>query len=239
MKLEVEYTINEGLSFWDGRCGILLDYIFDNAVTAWSDMPDLVRHRMHTKTREFGRNHFLVFSHGHSDHYSKKYLREYLEDYPARIFGTGIPESNLQAFSPEAGVQIMEQEGYRIVTVRTQHQGTGEQAAITNSLVCIGSGDSWYVQLGDSILTEQTLAQMQRYGVRQPEAVFVNLYQIVPAAQRRLIEQVEAKKVFCVHFPFRQNDEYGIYRQLVRFIEKAPDPFLKTMIIPEPMSRLL
>ena len=27
MSLEVEYTINEGLSFWDGSSGILLDYI--------------------------------------------------------------------------------------------------------------------------------------------------------------------------------------------------------------------
>ena len=78
MTLEVEYTINEGLSFWDGSNGILLDYVFDNTVTAWSDMPDLCRHRMRTKRREFARPHMLLFSHAHCDHYSRKYMQEYL-----------------------------------------------------------------------------------------------------------------------------------------------------------------
>lgn len=239
MKLEVEYSINEGLSFWNGNCGILLDYIFDNEVTAWSDMPDICRHRMLTKSREFARNHFLLFSHGHCDHYSKAYMKEYLENYPARVFGIGIAESNLLVECPEPGVSLLELEGYRVVIIETAHQGTGTASEIQNSLVCIGSGNDWYVQLGDSILTDQILKQMSRYGVYRPEAMFVNLYQIVPQAQRRLLQQIGARNVFCVHYPFKQNDEYGIYRQLTSFITKAPDPFLKTMIVPMPMSRLM
>ncbi len=239
MRLEVEYTINEGLSFWDGNYGILLDYLFDNKVTAWSDMPDLCLHRMVTKTREFGRSHMLLFSHAHCDHYSAKYVRKYMEDYDAEIYGVGVPESNLPILSMGRGVGILEYAGYRIVLIRTKHQGTGAQAKIRNAMVCIGSGRDWYVQLGDSILSEETLELMAEYGVEPPRAVFCNLYQIVPQGQRKLIQQMNAEKVFCIHFPFRQNDEYGIYRQIIHFKEKAADPFLKRVIVPDPMSRLL
>lgn len=239
MKLEVEYTVNEGLSLWDGSCGILLDYLFDNEVKAWSDMPDICRHRMGTRTREFGRNHILLFTHAHCDHYSQKYVTEYCENYTPRIYGPGIPESNLQVFSPEPGVSVLDVEGYRILMFKTRHQGNGPFAEITNSVLCIGSDDNWYVTLGDSILNRQLLEQMVFYGVAEPEAVFSNLYQIVPESQRAMIKALQAHHNFVIHYPFRQNDAYGIYRQVTRFIEKAKDPFLKTLIVPEPLSRIL
>ena len=150
-----------------------------------------------------------------------------------------MAESNLPIRQTEPGSGIVEYAGYRIVVIRTAHQGTGEQADILNTIVCIGSGSDWYVQLWDSILTGATLETMRDYGVEEPRAVFANLYQIVPQSQRKMIELMGAENVFCIHYPFRQNDEYGIYRQIVRFIEKANDPFLDDMIVPDPMSRIL
>ncbi|MBR2562225.1 MAG: hypothetical protein IKE31_08770 [Eubacterium sp.] len=239
MKLEVEYTINEGLSLWDGRCGILLDYIFDNEVKAWSDMPDICRHRMETGTGEFGRNHFLLFTHAHCDHYSKAYVAEYCSIYTPRIYGLGVPESNLPVMRPEPGVAVLEVEGYRILMFQTKHQGNGPFAEVANSILCIGSGNDWYVSLGDSVLSRKLLTEMQFYGVTEPEAVFSNLYQIYPESQRNIVKAMNARHNYCIHFPFRQNDEFGICKQITRFIEKSDDPFLKKMMVPEPMSRIL
>ncbi len=32
--------IRDGLFFWNGQHGVLVDYLFDNLVTAWSNMPE-------------------------------------------------------------------------------------------------------------------------------------------------------------------------------------------------------
>ena len=239
MKLEVEYTVNEGLSFWNGSCGILLDYLFDDEVTAWSDMPDICRHRMITKTREFGRNHFLLFTHAHCDHYSRRYVKEYCETYPYRIYGIGVPESNLPVLRPESGVAVLELEGYKVLMFQTRHQGNGSYAEIENSVLCVGSGDDWYISCGDSILSRRLLEEMRFYGISEPEAVFVNMYQIFPESQRSILKAMNARRYFCIHHPFRQNDEFTTYRQTVRFIERTDDPFLKELILPEPLTRIV
>ena len=238
MKLEVEYTINEGVSIWNGSCGALVDYLFFNDIHIWSGMPDVCRHRMLTRSREFGRDHILLFTHAHADHYSPVYIKEYKKLYEPRVFGLGIPESDLPAERPEEGVAVVRAGGYTVVMLETRHQGNGDFAQIRNSMLCIGSEGGWCVHCGDSILSRHVLEQMRDYGVEEPEAVFVNLYQIFPAAQRGIVQAMRAKRVYCVHYPFLQDDRYGIHHQNVSFLRDTDDPFLKTVVVPEPLSRL-
>lgn len=108
MKPVVFFSINEGLFLWNGHHGFLVDYLFDNHVAVWSDLPDSTRRRM------LFREHTLLFTHSHPDHYSRRHLREYLELYDSGVYGAGIPESNLSPGECGFGESLLELPGFQV-----------------------------------------------------------------------------------------------------------------------------
>ena len=238
MKPIVFYTINEGLFFWNGQHGLMLDYLFDNTVPAWSDLPDLTHQHMLGHAGEFSRNHTLLFTHSHPDHYSRRYTQEYTAQYISHIYGPGVPESTLTPRPLEPGVSTLRLPGYRVLILSTRHQG-GDEPPMGNTMLCLETEGSWYLHLGDSILTGELLQTLARYGVAAPEAIFSNYYHIVPKRQRELLIQLHGQHTFAIHFPFPEDDAYNIRHRLTRFLSNAREPFLQDVVMPESMSRIL
>lgn len=239
MKTVVFYSINAGLFLWNGQHGLLLDYLFDNQIAAWSDLPAPAHRRMLERSGEFSREHTLLFTHSHSDHYSRKYVQEYAQLYSARLYGFGIPESNLNSQCLESGVWLLELPGYRVLILETEHQGAAGPLKIENSLLCVETEDGWYVDCGDSVLNEAMLAKTDRWGVRDPVAAFVNYYHILPQKQREFLGHLQARRIFAIHFPFSENDTYNIKGRLKKLLSNSTDPILQQVLIPEPMRRIL
>lgn len=239
MKPVVFYSINEGVFFWNGQHGVMVDYLFDNLVTAWSDMPDSTHRRMLERSGEFSREHTLLFTHSHPDHYSQKHVREYMQLYSSSIYGTGVPESNLIPVSLGPGEALLELPGCKVFIIQAEHQGRGDKFRVENSVLCVVVEGNWYLHLGDSVLDDALLTKLERCGMGIPEAVFANYYHIIPEDQRDFLKRLHARHTFGIHFPFEENDEYHIKLRLTKFLKNGFDPFLKEIVVPEPMSRIL
>ena len=188
MKLQIFHTVNAGLYIWNGMSGLLVDALHGGSSDGFSDTREEYLSLMRNRKSFFGQTNDVLLTHLHPDHYDAALTEEYLELYPdSRIYGPGLPASNVWAEESEPGIWRLSMRGYTIHAFRTLHDGKPYEGESHLSYLITSNGQNLWIS-GDAVFTSEDVERVNRIaGEREIDAAFVMVYQIGNRARQQIL----------------------------------------------------
>ena len=207
MKLKIFHSVNAGLYLWDGKSGLLIDFLHGGKELGFSDTK--YADAMRNKQFYFRHSNDLLFTHFHGDHYDEKLVNEFLERTPgACLFGPGKHTENVNPVFLDEGVLEVQIQDYKIICFSTIHDGKQYEDVPHYSYLIQNGGDSVWVS-GDASLDESVAEKMLPYNQgKAPDAAFFIVYQIGCEAGRGFLKYLTESTLFLYHLPYKSDDVY-------------------------------
>ena len=79
MKLQIYHGVNAELYIWNGKTGILVDFLHTKSPRGISDMPKRYIAMMEAGKYFFGQTSDVLLTHGHPDHYNEELVKRCME----------------------------------------------------------------------------------------------------------------------------------------------------------------
>ncbi len=216
-KLRVLYTGNAGVLFIIGNKYIGVDVFSKDEEGLYPETPLPVKEKLWRLIEE-KKLQFLVFTHGHSDHFCLEDVQEALRRNPRlTILSTREVIRQIREVEPAAG-HLMEvpsnlQSNYKIEAAGDSlemfySKHMGEQYAEVDNLVCLLNleGRKIFVP-GDAWPTPQLFEQVAKWSPEIDLMAAPFPLMGIPSTRRLLAKSLKLKHVLAVHLPVPSRDD--------------------------------
>ena len=235
MNTYIFHSVNAGLFFWNGKSGLLADGIHNGKQKGFSNMPKELLKQMLNRTGIFAFTDQLLFTHLHSDHYSKAGVSHVMrQSFSSALYGPGLTVRNVAV--EVAGPQLYRICGPfgNIYAKYTIHDGERFKKDPHQSYLVEQDDETFFIA-GDAVLSREDAEIFSSRISGRITAGFFNLYQLYSAEGQEFVRSLPFERIFLYHLPFPKDDKFH-YAKLARQISKNPPDGLPTAEILNHMS---
>ena len=250
--LSVTLIANAGVLIQCGKVRILLDAVEDAGQYPFSSTPEKVLEEMFSQTgeRPYRNADFLIFSHGHPDHFSGELAETYLAFNQVRRIVCGPAEDEKARSFLEAakhkGISVWKLRWERgalrhyqltkdicMTALCTKHMPDLFPKDLCSSLLFRYQGKN-VLFLTDCSYGEEAL--LKTFGKLPLEAVFLNPYFYYSEHGRQILNQYQARRIILYHIPFAGEDPIHLRALAGQLVKKYPGEGL--LLFDEPFQRV-
>lgn len=246
--ITINYIANAGVLICKGNTKLLLDGIHSQKVPIFSTVSQEVLSKMISGEGIFKDISYLLFTHGHQDHFSPDCLVKYISHN--KIKAIFLPEEAYCSLS-KSGKDIVHHNGnlitmkapygkkeevtfnnVKIKYFKITHDGANYQD-VANYGFIIDFAGTILLHLGDGgfereILEESLLGEKIDYA-------FLNFPYVNLTQGRKIINEIiKPKKVFVIHLPNEADDLYKYREVTLKVLEKYKKVLPETIALVDP-----
>lgn len=230
MKSRIYLIGNAGILIESQGKACLIDGLYDCSGTGFhaSPIPESIYQDLFEKEGKLPKPDYLIFSHCHFDHYSKKLLCTYLAEHrPRAVFlpdqkeslsileDTGNPESiryisgNYEAYQVEKEIEIS--------FIKTRHLGKNFGDTLHFCVILEIFRERFLLTADVDFFSED----FQRFPHKHFQGIFVNpLFYHHPVGQDILLDIFSTEYIFVYHLPFTEDDQWHLQHMVTKDIER-------------------
>lgn len=251
--LSVTLIANAGVLIQCGKVRILLDAIQDAGQYPFSSTPGAVLEEMFSRTGDcpYRNADFLIFSHGHPDHFSGELAEKYVASNQVRRIVCGPAED-------EKGHSFLEAAGRKGISMwkLRWERGALRQYRLTRDIcmtaLCMRHMPDLFPEdlcssllfqyegknvlfLTDCSYGEEEL--LKTFGKLPLDAVFVNPYFYYSRQGRQMLDRYQARRILLYHIPFAGEDPIHLRALAGQLVKKYPREGL--LFFDEPFQQVI
>ncbi|MEF9864471.1 MAG: MBL fold metallo-hydrolase [Christensenellaceae bacterium] len=234
MKKTVTLIANAGILLQINGKKILVDALHNRYTQRFSSVDDALLEQICIGNPPFDEVDFLIFTHDHPDHYSKRHTAEFLKNNKHTRMISPIDD-----FEGIKGVHVLktthrnyEYDGIKITCRKLLHDGE-EYAEIVNYGFVLDIDGFCIAFFGDSTFDKQSIAEL--IGGRHINAAIVNFpYITLRRGLECVKEAIKPDELVVFHLPFADKDAFSYVDASKRAAGKLTE--IKTTLLLERMQ---
>ncbi|WP_300623765.1 MBL fold metallo-hydrolase [uncultured Megasphaera sp.] len=222
---------NAGIYLRDRKHSILIDSLYGGN-EFFNQKPSEVCCAAEGKGNLFRNTDVLLFTHRHEDHFSSRYVNNYLKNNEVRhVYVPDVSGNQLEY--EDTGIIRTTKEGVRVITVgqkgeaifydkiypdswviffKTKHMGNALFDVPHYSIALVLNGSS-YLFMGDTDWSYPVRNIRNMLSQTQLKSIFINPLSYADRRRRQWLRELGCPQVLLYHIPFADDDVSGI-RQL-------------------------
>lgn len=246
--ISMELVANSGVYIQSSNTTILIDGIFEKD-NYFSDPPKELRKSVVGMKGKYSDADYVLFSHKHEDHFSEKYLKEYLRNNNIRkILLPNISENeNISdqlndgqavsidlSFGEASEVNIGERDKIRFF--RTKHLGGQEYNNVQHYSFVISLNDRSFMFVSDADVIEANF-DPELIG-KKLDAIFVNVLFFKSEKGQEILDKfLKPGTAVIYHLPFKDDDKFNMH-ELAEQLKKNSNWDYEVILLKDPMQKL-
>lgn len=217
----VTLLANTGILLRFSNIKILIDALHSEKTVQFSSVSNQLLERISKGEGIFSDIDYMLFTHGHPDHYSKYWADKFIKHHPNTTVITPTQDilNRENVFVLRKGEEDFILPRLNLICKRIVHDGM-EYAAVPNYGFMLTIQGHTFSVFGDAPINESVIKTF--VGGHTIDTAFVNFPFIsLRRGQEILRSMIQPKEIFAYHLPFEQDDFNGYIETTKRMAERA------------------
>lgn len=241
----ITYVCNAGVMLQIGNRKILIDGLCRSETPIFKNTPEMIREQIIKGIPPFDNIDVILVTHSHDDHFEASSISWVLENNPntivisntevisrIRVYVSVTEHNRLIQLDIEAGcTEKVRFNGMEVTAFSMRHDG--EMYKHVNNLAYLIKCGMTVLSLGDAAPIKDNFESLnlKQYGI---DILLANFpYAGLPSARRIVREYISPERVFILHLPDKEYDEFNWILSTKKSYDRTKESFLPTIFLEE------